>query len=55
MKRLNVFERYLTLWVGLCMLAGVAGVLVEVPVRAGRPRPALVRNPAKPDQGVAQP
>ncbi|MCC6857735.1 MAG: ACR3 family arsenite efflux transporter [Bryobacterales bacterium] len=22
-KRLNVFERYLTLWVGLCMLAGV--------------------------------
>lgn len=23
-KRLNVFERYLSLWVGLCMLAGVA-------------------------------
>ena len=23
-KRLNVFERYLTLWVGLCMLVGVA-------------------------------
>ena len=23
-KRLNVFERYLTLWVGLCMVAGVA-------------------------------
>ncbi len=23
-KRLNVFERYLTLWVGLCMLAGLA-------------------------------
>ena len=22
-KRLNVFERYLTLWVGLCMVAGV--------------------------------
>lgn len=22
-KRLNVFERYLTLWVALCMLAGV--------------------------------
>ncbi|MBI5597597.1 MAG: ACR3 family arsenite efflux transporter [Elusimicrobia bacterium] len=24
MKRLNVFERYLTLWVGLCMVFGVA-------------------------------
>jgi ACR3 family arsenite transporter len=24
LKRLNVFERYLTLWVGLCMLAGLA-------------------------------
>src|SRR5687767_12365842 len=23
-KRLNVFERYLSLWVGLCMVAGVA-------------------------------
>lgn len=23
-KRLNVFERYLTIWVGLCMVAGVA-------------------------------
>ena len=23
-KRLNLFERYLTIWVGLCMLAGVA-------------------------------
>jgi ACR3 family arsenite transporter len=23
-RRLNVFERYLTLWVGLCMLAGIA-------------------------------
>jgi hypothetical protein len=22
-KRLNVFERYLSLWVGLCMVAGV--------------------------------
>ena len=22
-RRLNVFERYLTLWVGLCMLVGV--------------------------------
>src|ERR1017187_6097221 len=22
-KRLNVFERYLTLWVGLCMIAGI--------------------------------
>ncbi len=27
-KRLNPFERYLSLWVGLCMVAGVAlGVL----------------------------
>ena len=27
-KRLNPFERYLSLWVGLCMIAGVAlGVL----------------------------
>ncbi len=24
MKRLNLFERYLTLWVGFCMVAGVA-------------------------------
>jgi len=32
-KRLNVFERYLTLWVGLCI---VAGVLI------GRGFPALV-------------
>ena len=23
-KRLNLFERYLTIWVGLCMIAGVA-------------------------------
>ena len=23
-KRLNLFERYLTLWVGLCMVAGLA-------------------------------
>ena len=23
-KRLNIFERYLTVWVGLCMAAGVA-------------------------------
>jgi len=23
-KRLNVFERYLTVWVGLCMVAGLA-------------------------------
>ena len=22
-KRLNLFERYLTLWVGLCMMRGV--------------------------------
>ena len=22
-KRLNLFERYLTLWVGLCMVGGV--------------------------------
>lgn len=22
-KRLNPFERYLTIWVGLCMIAGV--------------------------------
>ena len=28
-KRLSFFERYLTLWVGICM---VTGVLVEVPV-----------------------
>jgi len=32
-KRLNVFERYLTLWVGLCMLAGVL---------AGKLAPGLV-------------
>src|SRR5215510_13962458 len=24
MKRLNLFERYLTIWVGLCMVAGLA-------------------------------
>jgi arsenite transporter len=23
-KRMNVFERYLSVWVGLCMVAGVA-------------------------------
>ncbi len=23
-KRLNLFERYLTVWVGLCMVAGLA-------------------------------
>ncbi|MCC6992319.1 MAG: arsenical-resistance protein, partial [Acidobacteria bacterium] len=23
-KRLNVFERYLSVWVGLCMVAGIA-------------------------------
>lgn len=23
-KRLNLFERYLTVWVGLCMLVGLA-------------------------------
>lgn len=23
-RRLNVFERYLTVWVGLCMVVGVA-------------------------------
>ena len=23
-KRLNLFEKYLTIWVGLCMVAGVA-------------------------------
>jgi ACR3 family arsenite efflux pump ArsB len=28
-KRLNVFERYLAVWVALCM---IVGVLVEVPV-----------------------
>ena len=22
-KRMNVFERYLTLWVGLCIVAGI--------------------------------
>jgi len=32
-KRLNLFERYLTLWVGLCMLAGVL---------LGKAAPALV-------------
>jgi ACR3 family arsenite efflux pump ArsB len=25
-KRLNFFERYLTIWVALCMAAGLAGV-----------------------------
>ena len=32
-KRLNVFERYLTVWVGLCMLIGLA---------LGKNAPALV-------------
>jgi ACR3 family arsenite efflux pump ArsB len=42
-KRLAFFERYLSIWVGLCMMAGLlvgkvlprgvqVGVLVEVPV-----------------------
>ncbi len=32
-RRLNVFERYLTLWVGLCMVVGVAlGKLVPGPI-----------------------
>ncbi|MFB3777273.1 MAG: ACR3 family arsenite efflux transporter [Bryobacteraceae bacterium] len=36
-KRLNVFERYLTLWVGLCMVAGVMlGKLAPVVVDALR-------------------
>jgi ACR3 family arsenite transporter len=34
-KRLNVFERYLTVWVGFCMVAGVL---------AGRAFPALVKT-----------
>ncbi len=34
-KRLNLFERYLTLWVGLCMIAGLA---------LGKSMPALVRG-----------
>jgi ACR3 family arsenite transporter len=34
-RRLNFFERYLTLWVGLCMLAGLA---------VGKLAPALVRT-----------
>jgi len=34
-KRLNFFERYLTLWVGLCMVAGLA---------LGRWAPELVRE-----------
>jgi ACR3 family arsenite transporter len=33
-KRLNFFERYLTVWVGLCMLSGLA---------LGKLTPALVR------------
>ena len=32
-KRLNLFERYLSLWVGLCMIAGVL---------IGKVAPALV-------------
>ena len=24
LKQLNVFERYLTIWVGLCMVTGIA-------------------------------
>ena len=36
-KRLDVFERYLTLWVGLCMIAGLAvGKWVPATVQALR-------------------
>ena len=35
-KRLNVFERYLSVWVALCMVAG--GVLVGVPLALGATR-----------------
>ena len=36
-KRLNLFERYLTIWVGLCMVAGVA---------LGRWAPDFVHRPS---------
>jgi ACR3 family arsenite transporter len=33
-KRLNLFERYLTLWVGLCMVLGVSFGKLAAPVSA---------------------
>lgn len=33
-KRLNFFERYLTLWVGLCMVLGVSFGKLAAPVSA---------------------
>lgn len=33
-KRLNLFERYLTVWVGLCMVLGVSLDKLAAPVSA---------------------
>jgi ACR3 family arsenite transporter len=33
-KRLNLFERYLTLWVGLCMVLGLSLGKLAAPVLA---------------------
>ena len=47
-KRLNFFERYLTLWVGLCMVAGVALGKLLPGLTDAHPRARVRRG--KPDQ-----